>query len=285
MNGVATSFTSSGWHHDYHDNLYCVWEGVKRFELAAPSSGFTTKGTLHTLHANGRFVYKEQLPSNISSKPTNMIRPDGALECVDRIYELEQERNALLEKEEENELVEERLQQIEEELLDYECDGSDDEDDDDDDDDDDGDDGCNIDDHDNNDNERTDGLPVTKRAKLNADATPISEENADLPLNFVTHMPLDDGNENRSAAIQTVTLHRGDLLYLPAGWFHTVQSSGCIHVAFNYWMHPPDMDAPFARSYHSVFLKRPFKAIAKLRNIFSNVVFFFVVPFRFVNCG
>lgn len=42
-----------------------------------------------------------------------------------------------------------------------------------------------------------------------------------------------------------VTLEDGDLLYLPAGWFHEVTSYGDktndnIHVALNYWFVPPD---------------------------------------------
>lgn len=42
-----------------------------------------------------------------------------------------------------------------------------------------------------------------------------------------------------------VTLEEGDLLYLPAGWFHEVTSFGDedknnVHVAVNYWFVPPD---------------------------------------------
>ena len=42
-----------------------------------------------------------------------------------------------------------------------------------------------------------------------------------------------------------VTLEDGDLLYLPAGWFHEVTSFGDdeknnVHVALNYWFVPPD---------------------------------------------
>ena len=46
-----------------------------------------------------------------------------------------------------------------------------------------------------------------------------------------------------------VTLEEGDLLYLPAGWFHEVTSFGDedknnIHVAVNYWFVPPDGPTP-----------------------------------------
>lgn len=44
-----------------------------------------------------------------------------------------------------------------------------------------------------------------------------------------------------------VDLNDGDLLYLPAGWFHEVTSYGDelnnnVHVAINYWFVPPDKD-------------------------------------------
>jgi hypothetical protein len=41
-----------------------------------------------------------------------------------------------------------------------------------------------------------------------------------------------------------VTVTAGQMLYLPAGWFHEVTSSssrpGEPHMAVNYWFHPPD---------------------------------------------
>lgn len=41
-----------------------------------------------------------------------------------------------------------------------------------------------------------------------------------------------------------VTIQAGQMLYLPAGWFHEVTSYSVgaqdTHVAVNYWFHPPD---------------------------------------------
>lgn len=37
-----------------------------------------------------------------------------------------------------------------------------------------------------------------------------------------------------------VDLKPGDVLYLPAGWFHEVSSRGKYHIACNYWFVPPD---------------------------------------------
>jgi hypothetical protein len=57
----------------------------------------------------------------------------------------------------------------------------------------------------------------------------------------------------------TVELKAGQCLYLPAGWFHEVTSfgddetTGKIHMALNYWYHPPDAldnyESPYKDSY------------------------------------
>lgn len=53
----------------------------------------------------------------------------------------------------------------------------------------------------------------------------------------------------------TVTLQAGEMLYLPAGWFHEVKSTGSPpqgHMAMNYWFHPPDndkFDAPYCSNF------------------------------------
>ena len=54
----------------------------------------------------------------------------------------------------------------------------------------------------------------------------------------------------------TVTLKAGEMLYLPAGWFHEVRSDSSLidgyHMAFNYWFHPPDgqsYDTPYTSPF------------------------------------
>jgi hypothetical protein len=49
-------------------------------------------------------------------------------------------------------------------------------------------------------------------------------------------------------------LHAGQMLYLPAGWFHEVSSDGGgagdgLHCALNYWYHPPKLGTPFERPH------------------------------------
>eukprot|EP01033_Poteriospumella_lacustris_P013655 gene13655-9782_t len=46
----------------------------------------------------------------------------------------------------------------------------------------------------------------------------------------------------------------GEMLFIPAGWFHEVKSQGSEgHIAFNYWFHPPDQLDNFDKPYSSDF--------------------------------
>jgi len=57
-----------------------------------------------------------------------------------------------------------------------------------------------------------------------------------------------------------VTVHAGQMLYLPAGWFHEVFSSNdgnaSGHCAFNLWFHPPDNLGDFQKPYVSDFWRQ-----------------------------
>lgn len=57
--GCAPDGASSGLHHDFHDNLYILLRGRKRFRLYSPElvSRMYTHGTPRTVHPNGRIVY------------------------------------------------------------------------------------------------------------------------------------------------------------------------------------------------------------------------------------
>ena len=58
--------SSSGLHHDYHDNLYCLLRGRKRFRLYPPAMArrLYPRGTIHRIHPNGRIVYEGQVGDN-----------------------------------------------------------------------------------------------------------------------------------------------------------------------------------------------------------------------------
>jgi hypothetical protein len=59
--GNSKEGTSSGLHHDYHDNLYILLRGRKRFTLFSPSdaSNLSTYGIVEKIHPNGLINYKE----------------------------------------------------------------------------------------------------------------------------------------------------------------------------------------------------------------------------------
>lgn len=58
--GKCIEGSSSGLHHDYHDNLYVLLRGRKRFRLHSPNdaSKMYTVGEVAKVHQNGRINYK-----------------------------------------------------------------------------------------------------------------------------------------------------------------------------------------------------------------------------------
>ena len=76
-----------------------------------------------------------------------------------------------------------------------------------------------------------------------------SENDADV---FARRFPL-FGAARATRRMETA-VRAGEILYLPAGWFHEVRSCnarGKNHAALNYWFHPPATGAPFERPYGS----------------------------------
>lgn len=61
--GCSQDGSSSGLHHDFHDNLYVLLCGRKRFRLYPPSKAGSmyTHGQVSKIHKNGRCVYPCQL--------------------------------------------------------------------------------------------------------------------------------------------------------------------------------------------------------------------------------
>lgn len=61
--GSSKIATSSGLHHDFHDNLYILLRGEKRITLFSPdeAKNMYTEGEIARIHPNGRINYKDQL--------------------------------------------------------------------------------------------------------------------------------------------------------------------------------------------------------------------------------
>ena len=58
--GNSSDGSSSGLHHDYHDNIYVLVRGRKRFRLFSPADAkyMHTRGKISKIHKNGRICYE-----------------------------------------------------------------------------------------------------------------------------------------------------------------------------------------------------------------------------------
>lgn len=59
--GNSKQGSSSGLHHDFHDNLYLLIKGKKRFVLFPPKDAIYLNfaGTIYTIHENGLITYSQ----------------------------------------------------------------------------------------------------------------------------------------------------------------------------------------------------------------------------------
>ena len=192
MGFSANGPTSSGFHHDFHDNFYFVIRGKKTFKLMSPDSlgtrvpTFGSQARKHTVvNSNGLVSYSG-----------NDIREDGA--PLDDVLAWK----AKVDPEQYMEAYEER---------------------------------------------------VLMSALKN-------EPKLQQPAHFATE---------RAAPKDAVVLDLvpGDILYLPAGFFHEVLSendeTNTGHLVFNYWYHPPVSTGTFTKPYSDSFWARFAEGVAE----------------------
>jgi hypothetical protein len=203
--GSSTTPTSSGLHHDFHDNLYCLLRGSKRFEIYSPADAFLMKvtGKMESVHPNGRINYEGQLtfPDGSDQLARNAMEAD--LELMEAESELEKAQasgDEVL-----CEVAEKRLELALERTLDVEAEDF-------------------LDDDADGDGSIEDCLHAEAEVgsvDTDNDCKPTDER----PLNFCHHVS-DDATKTE------VTLYPGDILYLPSGYFHEVfSSSDCLSAA------------------------------------------------------
>ena len=244
--GRSASGASSGLHHDWHDNLYALLRGRKRFELYAPceTPRLYPAGRLERIHANGRINY--------AGAPS---RADGAdARDLARVASLDVRRaeQTLAEAEEAAESgvvgARKRVRAAEAELegalaaalraggdaadgFDFQEEAED---------------WCGRDDYENSDGGGSRGSDDDAAG----DAPPphFSRVDRACPSDF----PL-----FTSAVCTRVDVCAGDMLFLPCGWWHEVTSwseeggaaATGTHLALNWWFAPPDTahaDAPYS---------------------------------------
>ena len=283
--GRSKDGSSSGLHHDFHDNLYSVVSGRKKFDLFSPSDAVNlyTRGQLRKIHKNGRINYVGEETNADGSHPQAEKALDASIRQDEAAMELEA-AEAAVERGEEG--AKERLERAEkalDEAMEAVMDAEEDNDEDDNEDND----ICDSDEED------TDFWEAAEKKKLELQAKGKSIETKHLskkrsldgpeedekyigfeeegrvvdktvknPKNFsLIDTTLDEADLETKypkfslAKKATVEISRGEMLFLPASWFHEVTSYGADeghHLAFNYWYHPPDGDSynkPYASSF------------------------------------
>eukprot|EP00056_Hartaetosiga_gracilis_P002060 m.50523 g.50523 ORF g.50523 m.50523 type:complete len:453 (+) comp10888_c0_seq5:22-1380(+) len=273
--GASKAGSSSGLHHDYHDNLYVVLKGKKRFRLFPPSlaRSMYTYGTIEDISLNGRIIYKsptlkERLESCRQAEEAAIRKVDEAKkggntqDILSAEAHLDRIMESMLEMAEE--IEEEEDLEGEGGLFDSVCDEEYNEDTDkpqkefakdedvqqD----------PNSNDADNDETLDCDLSPIVKSlqdidealATFPAiDTPPNSFSKVSLPFDETMFDTFPDFPAHEQI---TCTLSAGEMLYLPNGWFHEVTSMAAeedssdssdapnVHIAFNYWFYPPNND-------------------------------------------
>ncbi|OCH88144.1 Clavaminate synthase-like protein [Obba rivulosa] len=311
--GKSKDGSSSGLHHDFHDNLYCLLQGRKRFVLFPPKEvhNLYPYGTLDTLHPNGLISYADA-----------PVRADGLSRraaCKARVRALEAKLDALgnstqdgkgkareskemarqrekLMKEHDRALdalaqatlEDEGGRGVEDEVDDFDAlmggleeqledegfgegeagpsglaDGGSDEDDEG------GDRGESEEEEDESEEESGEEEgPALGGGDEDEHSEPSSfsriptahlHKHLSLPTTAVLPPSFDPAafpHFAKAGQPLVVELSAGEMLYLPASWWHEVTSSSGpdasgdgVHMAFNYWFYPPDAPASFERPY------------------------------------
>eukprot|EP01090_Pellita_catalonica_P023596 TRINITY_DN981_c0_g1_i1.p2 TRINITY_DN981_c0_g1~~TRINITY_DN981_c0_g1_i1.p2 ORF type:complete len:402 (+),score=77.14 TRINITY_DN981_c0_g1_i1:29-1207(+) len=224
--GHSPAETSSGLHHDFHDNLYILLRGSKRFTLYPPQDAdkMYLHGQVQTIHPNGLICYQNG-PS---------VRSDGATleEVAKWKFDNFQDSNGnilqmeVTESQSEDDEVD--LNALLQRAQDGDIAGFDD---------------VNLGDGDLSGDDSEENETEGTKEPDSFSKIPSSALRLDPPGG--KEFPL-----LAKARKEEVTLTAGSALYLPASWFHEVRSSG-VHVAFNYWLKPPShpLTSSFAQPY------------------------------------
>ncbi|OQS06184.1 hypothetical protein THRCLA_01771 [Thraustotheca clavata] len=249
--GNAIDGSTTGLHHDYHDNLYILLRGQKKFRLYSPSDveAMYTRGQLLHVHANGRINYQgeETTAYGADLKSDQAAQAAKAQEAAERELELAERdaANGIPGAQARIAAAEAKLEAAMDAAMSFEFD----------------------EDNDEEDDQDIDGEILED--ELNSRR--IVDKTIKDPINFscvkTSHSMIDLEAEfplfsNAKAAY--CTLQVGDMLYLPASWFHEVTSYSSKandgHLALNYWYHPPDAFTSFTSPYSSSFWPDDFNA-------------------------
>ena len=302
--GRSAQGSSSGLHHDFHDNVYVLLRGRKRFLLFPPGSAEHFAGLRGAdgrppvqQFANGFCAYGSD--DEVLGSQDWRYREDGAMVVVaararmkrasETFWALEENKGAdeaaLVAAASEVEASEDAYFAIlarqrgsaSGKLSD---DDSDDEGKDDDNDNHNDEDGDDEDDkgEDEGDDGRLDQDDADKFGNVYARATATGD--ADVPKNFcacgsveLLAKDLSTSVGDIAERIRVCEVRAGEMLYLPAGWYHEVisfngekeEGGASYHMAINYWLHPPCTGPQYTRAmpYPDNFWAERLQTLAK----------------------
>jgi hypothetical protein len=283
--GNSKNGSSSGLHHDFHDNLYILLRGRKHFRLYAPSCAerMYTRGSIHQVHPNGLINYKERPPTRMDgADPMCMQAIDASDElqhAEDQLNSAQEELRTLESEGASREKIDEakariskaesRVEVALELVLEAEMDDDESE---------------MAHESDDNAEEDSDSSDRAKEEQSAASKRTTNEKQKphEEPLNFSLvnpELPLPNLKSSfpnflhESVRPLFADVRAGEMLFLPAGWFHEVTSysdehgkadgaedvsrQGGVHMAFNYWFHPPDtVNGTFEEPYCDHFWEK-----------------------------
>jgi hypothetical protein len=268
MGGDNVDGSCSGLHHDFHDNWYFLAVGRKRLHLYPPVTPLPVVGELQHVHPNGLRSYAAA-PTRADGVPLSLIPTEGA-----HHDKVEEDGTAQHASDDDDDDDEDEESVVLGKGFDYQSDKDDDDEDDEPDVDwetmdatrDDFDalvDGTASDSHEN----RSAVPPTTASAKPRR-PDHFSPVNLDSPTLY------EDYPAVRQYEPLIVRVQAGEMLYLPASWWHCVWSYTTassadedaavpdddddepvhpFHLATNYWYHPPDQLDSFTQPYKDDF--------------------------------
>ncbi|KAH0476635.1 MAG: hypothetical protein KVP17_004158, partial [Porospora cf. gigantea B] len=254
--GNSASGSSTGLHHDFHDNLYVVIRGRKQFRLLSPrvASFLDTVDQFTDVHPNGLITYSDTGETRDDGasvevtrrKLSRMLKKEGQLLKA----RMAQRKSSDLTDPSEQEIVENGfkfwLSEVGRKKSSWKC------------------------------PEKVPDETYKKPVLCSPSKSPShfcrrntvtrtdsQERSVVKGVHFTRQKPW----KNIESKYMQVDLEPGDVLYLPAGWFHEVFShsdpnSGDDkpgHLAVNYWYHPPSSAGTVEEPYEDLFWPCAFK--------------------------
>ncbi|ODV74218.1 Clavaminate synthase-like protein [Cyberlindnera jadinii NRRL Y-1542] len=204
---------SSGLHHDHADNIYIPACGHKRFTIFSPldADKMYTVGNIQTVYPSGVIDYK----NDENAPGWRTLRSDSAIETAVAQWKLDQGLES-----DKHPLFLQSIEQEENALKDFET-------------------------------KAIDSQGVKKDppsfSRIPAALVHLDKVEPKELQRQLTKFLEDTWPEFSKAPRLTIDLKPGQMLYLPAGWFHEVTSFGTpeskdFHIALNYWFSPPNDD-------------------------------------------